>query len=91
MTHIFDQLLKAIAVMIIAMYSCVPPKNHIKYITDIPHMQWNVTPLLLRGSNFYFLQTLLSPYWSKCPVCTPDFRREAKVRAFRPIRVQYSL
>ena len=50
MTHIFDQLLKAIAVMIIAMYSCVPPKNHIKYITDIPHMQifLSVYPLTIR-------------------------------------------
>ena len=39
MTCIFDQLLRANAVMIIAMLSCVTPTNHIKYLSGTPHMQ----------------------------------------------------
>ena len=55
-----------------------------------PVMECYATPI--RGKYFLFLyRPTLCLYWSKCPVCTPDFRREAKVRAFRPIRVQYSL
>ena len=63
-------------------FSCWQTLNKIECFT---------TPI--RGKKCYFFTDLYCARIGlhECLVCTPDFRREAKVRAFRPIRVQYSL
>ena len=53
--------------------------------------KWNVTPLLLGGSNFYFFTDLYCARIGLNARFALPTKEGGKERAFRPIRVQYSL
>ena len=51
--------------------------------------KWNVTPLLLRGSKFYFFTDLYCARIGINDRFALPAKEGGKERAFRPIRVQY--